>query len=215
MTTSTIPSHAIIHHKALIPQAQQALDTLLEGNARFREGRPKDYYYTPDTLSKLSQTQQPIAAIVGCADSRVSPEVIFDQPLGKIFASRVPGNVASDSAKWMLDIAVQEFKVPLVLVMGHTGCLAVGQLLEGDKGGSGGNLRHAVLNAVYEARTKRPKDLFKQAVVENALQTVRHLIRDSYVVQRALKDNVLDLRAAYYDMATGEVHVLEEPAPTF
>ncbi|MEA2553131.1 MAG: carbonic anhydrase, partial [Fimbriimonadaceae bacterium] len=145
----------------MIAEAQAALDKLLEGNARFRAGKPRGYVYPPDVLKRLAQQQKPIAAIIACADSRVSPDVVFDQPLGTIFASRVPGNVASDSAKWMLDIAVQEFKVPLVMVMAHTGCLAVGQLLDGDKGGPGGLHRHEVLNAIYEAKSKRPADLYR------------------------------------------------------
>jgi carbonic anhydrase len=196
--------------KAVIPEAEAALNTLMEGNARFRAGKSTLYTYTPGELETISKVQKPIAAIVGCADSRVTPEVVFDQPLGQIFASRVPGNVASDSAKWMLDIAVQEFKVPLVLVMGHTGCLAVGQLLEGDKGGSGGSLRHDVLLAVYQARSKKPEDLYRQAIIDNALQTVRHLKRDSYVVQRAIEAKAVELAAAIYDMETGEVQILQE-----
>ncbi|MFX8672377.1 carbonic anhydrase, partial [Acinetobacter baumannii] len=71
----------------------------------------------------------------------------------------------------MLEIAVNEFHVPLVLVMGHTGCLAVGQLLDGDKGGAGGLHRFAVLSAVYKAKQKRPDDLYLESIRENVIQT--------------------------------------------
>src|SRR5580704_746020 len=112
---------------------QQVLDELLAGNNRFRMGKGRSYVYSPDHLKALAANQKPIAAVIACSDSRITPEIVFDQPLGALFASRVPGNVASDSAKWMLELAVGEFHVPLVMVMGHSGCLAVGQLLDGDK----------------------------------------------------------------------------------
>jgi carbonic anhydrase len=195
----------------LTSNAERALNTLLEGNRRFREGCPKGYSYTQAQLLKISKDQKPLAGIIACADSRVSPELVFDQPLGSIFASRVPGNVASDSAKWMLDIAVNEFKVPLVMVMGHTGCLAVGQLLDGDKGGAGGLHRFSVLSAVYRAKTKNPEDLYVQAVEENVLQTVEHLARDSYSLRASLMDGTTSIVGAVYNMETGEVCILESP----
>lgn len=154
--------------------------------------------------------QTPKVAIVACSDSRVSPEIVFDQPLGAIFSSRVPGNVASDSAKWMLEMAVGEFKVPLVIVLGHTGCLAVGSLLDGDKGGAGGMLRVAVLGAVYRAKTKQPQDLYKTAVEENVYQTVEHLVRDSYSLRSAMIEKKTSIIGAVYEMETGNVRILED-----
>src|SRR5579862_2108274 len=129
----------------MIPQAEAVLQQLLDGNERFRTGRPKQQLYTEERLRDIASHQKPIAGVIACSDSRITPEVVLDQPLGNLFASRVPGNVASDSAKWMLELAVGEFHVPLVVVMGHTHCLAVGSLLDGDKGGAGGLHRFSVL----------------------------------------------------------------------
>ncbi len=193
----------------LTAQAQEVLDDLLEGNRRFREGQPQTYSYSPQDLLAISRNQAPRAAIIACADSRVSPELIFDQPLGSIFASRVPGNVASDSAKWMLDIAVNEFHVPLVMVMGHTGCLAIGQLLDGDKGGAGGLHRFSVLSAVYRAKARRPDDLYLEAVEQNVQQTVEHLARDSYALRGSLLEGTTSIVGAVYEMETGLVYTLE------
>lgn len=192
----------------MIAAAQESLDLLLAGNERFRAGRPQNHAYTPEQLQELSRSQKPKAAIIACADSRVSPEIIFDQPLGTIFASRVPGNVASDSAKWMLDIAVQEFKVPLVMVLAHTGCLAVGQLLEGDRGGAGGSLRYEVLNAILEVKMKNPADLYREALIHNARQTVTNLLRYSFPVKQAIQEHGIELIAALYHMETGEVELV-------
>ena len=193
----------------LTERAQHVLDDLLEGNRRFREGEPHTYSYSQSDLMTISRNQSPKAAIIACADSRVSPELVFDQPLGAIFASRVPGNVASDSAKWMLDLAVNEFKVPLVMVMGHTGCLAIGQLLDGDKGGAGGLHRFSVLSAVYRAKAKKPEDLYLEAVKQNVLQTVEHLARDSYSLRGALLDGTTSIVGAVYEMETGLVYTLD------
>jgi carbonic anhydrase len=189
--------------------ADAVLSRLLEGNERFRNGRGCSHVYTPDEIREISKSQRPIAAIVACSDSRVSPEIIFDQPLGMIFASRVPGNVASDSAKWMLEIAIGEFAVPLVMVMGHTGCLAVGQLLDGDKGGAGGLHRFSVLSAVYRAKQKHGENLYRDAIEENVLQTVEHLARDLFSLRRALVEQKTSIVGAVYEMETGEVRPIE------
>jgi carbonic anhydrase len=192
-------------------KAQRSLDDLMEGNRRFRAGTPKTYRYTPEDLVRIAKVQTPHSAIIACADSRIAPELIFDQPLGSVFASRVPGNVASDSAKWMLDIAVNEFKIPLVMVMGHTGCLAIGQLLDGDKGGAGGLHRYSVLSAVYKAKAKQPANLYLEAIEQNVIQTIEHLTRDMYALRRALLEGTTSIVGAVYEMETGRVYTLEPP----
>ena len=191
-------------------RGQEILQELLEGNERFRHGEGRAHVYSPDELRSIASVQRPIAAIVACSDSRIAPEIVFDQPLGAIFASRVPGNVASDSAKWMLEIALGEFQVPLVMVMGHTGCLAIGQLLDGDKGGAGGLHRFSVLSSVYRAKLRRPEDLYVAAVEENVLQTVEHLARDLYPLRKALLSQSTSIVGAVYEMETGNVR----PIPT-
>ncbi len=192
----------------MLPEAQAALDALMEGNRRFRTNTPVHLQYTQDRLVDLSKGQKPIAAVVACMDSRVSPEIVFDQPLGSIFVSRVPGNVAADSVKWMLELSVAELHVPLVVVVGHTGCLAIGQLLHGDKGGPGGALRHEIRHAVLQAQSLHPDDLYREAVIQNAKLTVEKLKRDSMAVARAVENKQLEIVSALYEMETGEVHLV-------
>lgn len=199
----------------LTPAAREVLKELMEGNARFRAGRSRHVVYSQEQLRSLSEKQTPKVAIIACSDSRIAPEVVFDQSLGTVFASRVPGNVASDSAKWMLEIAVGEFKVPLVLVMGHTGCLAVGSLLDGDKGGAGGIHRFMVLNAVYRAKAKRPDDLYRQTIEENVAQTVEHLVRDLYTLRSAIIDGTTSIIGSVYNMPTGQVELIETSTELF
>jgi carbonic anhydrase len=189
------------------PRVADSLKKLAEGHKRFLEGRPRSIIYTKDKLQSLAAGQTPVAAVVACSDSRVAPEILFDQPLGGIFASRVPGNVASDSAKWMLELAVADIGVPLVIVLGHTGCLAVGEIVHGKIGGGGGSLRLDVQKAVHRARLKNPHDLHREAVIENVGVTLENLRRESFAVQKAIGRGEVGLVGGYYEMDTGEVHL--------
>lgn len=189
-------------------RGQEVLRELMEGNQRFVEQRCAPQLYSPAQLAELAVGQTPMAAIVTCSDSRVVPEVIFDQSLGSLFVSRVPGNVASDSAKWMIDIAVGDFQVPLLIVMGHTGCLAVGQVVNGQTGGAGGPLRLHVLSAVYRAQRLNPADLWLQSIIENAKQTVERLADESYALRSALTDGRIQAATMLYDMSTGVASII-------
>ena len=188
---------------------RQAISSLYDGHQRFLAQRAQLTTYSTTDLQLIATNQRPIAAIVGCSDSRVTPEVIFDQPMGQIFASRVPGNVASDSAKWMLDIAVTELHVPVVIVLGHTRCLAVGQIIDGRVSSAGGALRFDVQKAVHRARLSGDPELYRRSIIENVRMTLENLHRDSYAVQRAEDRGEMMLLGAYYDMDSGQVHLIE------
>jgi len=181
---------------------------LLEGNERFRNGQSNHYQYPLDFIRELGEGQEPQAAVIACVDARVAPEILFDQPMGSLFVSRVPGNTAAESAKWMLELAVGDLQIPLVVVLGHTQCLAVGQVMRG-MSGPGGALRMDLARAVHSAKMKDPIDLYRQAVIENALQTVNELKGDSYAVRRAMDEGKIEIVAAVYDVFTGLVEVLE------
>lgn len=187
-------------------QSQRAFEELKAGFERFRLQRPMQQTYHEHQLSELAQSQSPIAAMVTCSDSRVSPEIIFDQPLGKIFASRVPGNVASDSAKWMLEIAIGSLQVPLVFVMGHIGCLAISQIISGVVG-PGGHLRDDVYEAVLRVKGREYKDIFSESVEENVLLTIEKLRLDNHDFAQAIQSGSVAVIGAVYDMQTGEVRI--------
>jgi carbonic anhydrase len=115
--------------KALPPLgADEALRELLAGNERFAKGRPSHSRRMPNDFSALAEGQFPAAVIVGCADSRVAPEILFDVGLGDLFVVRVAGNVvggAGPVVKGSIEYAVAELNVRLIMVLGHTGCGAV------------------------------------------------------------------------------------------
>lgn len=182
---------------------EEVLKVLLEGNERFRTGRSIHRTYDQPALEQIASVQKPIAAIVTCSDSRMAPEVIFDQPLGSLFTSRVPGNVASDSAKWMIDIAVGEFKVPLFIVLGHTGCLAVQQVVQGNTSGAGAPLRLKVVAGVMKAKSENPSDLLRSSVECNAKHTLDELSEESYDLRHALHQHAIMCVPMIYEMETG------------
>ena len=183
----------------------------MEGNERFRTGNSHHYRYPSTLIRELGDGQEPQAAVIACVDGRVAPEILFDQPMGALFVSRVPGNTASDSAKWMLELAVGNMQVPLVMVLGHTTCLAVGQIVRGESG-PGGPLRMDIARAVQTAKMRNPADLFRQAVIENTIQTVHELKSDSFAVRQAVDAGRIEIVPALYDVHTGRVELLKEVA---
>jgi carbonic anhydrase len=181
---------------------------LLEGNRRFREGRRIQDQYDDGRIDILKLGQQPVAAVITCCDSRVAPEILFDQPLGRLFVNRQPGNLANEGAKWMIDIAIRELMVPLVVILGHTECLAIGQVLRGELSGAGASLRSMMAIAVARARQHPGSDFYRQAVVDNALLTTEHLLSDSSPLRSAVHSGTCLVMTALYDIATGIVHPL-------
>lgn len=107
------------------PSAADALARLLEGNARFVRGAPLHSRTTWEVLAGLAGEQRPYAAILGCSDSRVAPELLFDAGFGELFIIRVAGNVISAEVMGSLQYAGMHLEVPLVMVLGHEGCGAV------------------------------------------------------------------------------------------
>lgn len=188
--------------------AEEALQRLKEGNIRFAAGKSVLHAYSDQELETIAIVQKPIAAIVACADSRVVPEVLFDQELGSLFVSRVPANVASDGTKWMIDIAIGEFHVPLVVVLGHTGCLAVKQIVDGVSG-PGGGLRHRVKSAFQDVRLARREPVYECTIEQNALNTAKDLMMECPPLSHAVKEGTTLIRAGVYDMPSGLVRWLD------
>ncbi|GIV02777.1 MAG: hypothetical protein KatS3mg015_1607 [Fimbriimonadales bacterium] len=184
------------------------MDRLIRGNDRFVSGTPKTYVYGEKERATLCEEQKPIAAVVACSDSRVAPEIVFDQPLGALFVSRVPGNVAAESTVWAVDLAVDVFEVPLVVVMGHTGCLAVASSM--DKGFVSPWIQQHIGPALNAARSKHGNLSLDQLVEENARHAVQRLLLMSTTLRNAVKSERVSVVPAVYDMATGKISLAEE-----
>lgn len=185
-----------------------AWSELLQGYERFRDGRSDGVSGSRAAVTERGAHLKPIAAVVACSDSRTAPEIVFDQPVGKLFVARVPGNVAADSVQWALDIAVQSAGVRLVVVLGHTQCLAIKQVVDGDVAGVAGLLLPQVHSAVLRARGHACEDLWVESVYENVRESATRLAAGSTVLQRALTSGQVKFALAVYRVEDGTLDVV-------
>ncbi len=186
----------------------EALERLLTGNQRFVAGRPVYPDQTAARRQELTRGQHPFAAILGCADSRVPPEIIFDQGLGNLFTVRVAGNIVDGASLGSLEYAAQRLGVPLIVVLGHSGCGAVqAAVAGGDPGGSIATLVRAIQPAVEVAKTE-PGALLENAVRANLALAVRELRTAAPILASLQATGNLEVRGALYDLASGLVELL-------
>jgi carbonic anhydrase len=163
--------------------ADEALARLLDGNKRYVEGRPEGPGRDEGRRKQQAEGQTPFAVILGCADSRVPPEVVFDQGIGDLFVVRVAGNTAADEMTLgSLEFAVLVLHCPLLMVLGHEKCGAVSATVDSVVGGNElhghiAALAHPIAPAVEAARRTHSDDLVDAAVKENVRQQVATLTK--------------------------------------
>jgi carbonic anhydrase len=188
------------------------LERLLAGNRRFRAGRARHPRQSPADVRRLASGQRPFVVVLGCADSRVSPEVLFDQGLGDVFGNRVAGNVVDPVVLGSIEYAVAELTPALLLVLGHERCgavtAAVSALSTGRSApGSIGAIVEALRPAV-EATRDQPGDQVENAVRANVRHQASLLTAQSTIVRSAVAAGTLRVVGARYDLDTATVAVL-------
>jgi carbonic anhydrase len=183
----------------------EALQTMMDGNKRFTEGRLQSLNEDLAILkAKTAEKQEPFAAVLSCADSRVPVEFVFDQSIGHLFVVRVAGNVATPEITASLEYGIAVLGVNLLMVLGHSNCGAVKATIEGKAvPGQIGALYAPIWPAVNAAGN----DL-DAAIDANAKMQATLLSRTSTVIADATKQGKLKVVAARYDIATGVVSML-------
>lgn len=188
-----------------------SLNRLIKGNEKYIKGSYNPSLIDSNTRQSLYKNgQKPYAAILTCSDSRVVPEHIFSTGLGEIFVIRVAGNVVDESVMGSLEFAVNNLKVPLVMVMGHQDCGAVYNSKSSDIGGSLGQIL-AKIAPSYEKATKlggSEADVVERATdfnVENSIE----LIQKNEIIQKYVKDGSVDLIGSNYNLETGKVRIIK------
>jgi carbonic anhydrase len=202
------------HHPAAATQKAASPDAiwsnLMAGNARYVAGHPKTLAIVPLRQS-LTKDQHPKVAVLTCSDSRVPPEMIFDQSLGDLFVVRSAGNIADAIGLGSLEYAVEHLGSTMVLVMGHTGCGAVKAACSGDKMPTP-NLQAIVdqINpAVTLAKTQAQGDAVLDAAVrDNVDQSAKDLLAHSDVLHHMVDEGKINLVKAVYHLDTGKVERL-------
>jgi len=199
----------------MIP-ARDALQRLREGNRRFVDNlRGDDRVITHARLRELSAGQEPFAAILGCSDSRVPVEIVFDQGLGDLFVIRVAGNVVAPSQIGSVEFAAEQFCTRLVVVLGHSQCGAVHatleQLLQPQQNKSR-NLRSIVdrvrpsVEGLLDTELRYDRDaLVRQAVRANIRASANQLRHGSALIEQLVQTDGLMIVGAEYSLETGLV----------
>jgi carbonic anhydrase len=201
------------HAKAL-----DALKRLREGNLRYASDlRSLEAMTSHSRRSEFAKAQEPCAIVMGCSDSRVPAEIVFDQGLGELFVIRVAGNIVAPSQIGSVEFAAQRFGTPLVVVLGHSACGAVDATIEAMKGGSErgpesrnlmsivDRIRPAVEPLMHTELAHDPRALKREAVRANVLQSANHLRHGSPILENLIGRGELVVVGAEYDLETGRV----------
>ena len=184
--------------------AERALSRLLEGNRRFAQSAAEHPDQSSGLRMSLSSGQHPFAVVLTCSDSRVAPELVFDQGLGDLFVVRVAGNIVDDAVIGSIEFAAAHLLVPLVLVLGHQNCGAVQAALGEEPEAHIKTLAEAIRPAVAKARAL-PGDLLDNAVRENVRLVVEQLTASHPVLAERIEARKLMIVGGRYDLGTGEV----------
>jgi carbonic anhydrase len=194
--------------------AEEALARLKSGNASFLSGNSHFPRRQKEVLAEVAKGQQPYATILGCSDSRVPPELVFDAGFGELFIVRVAGNVLGPSIAGTLQYAGLHLHTPLFVVMGHEGCGAVQAALASKFHGAQQASRiETLLENILPAldgldATLPPEALMSAAVEANVRWTVRAILESPEAKARAAEGN-MKVVGAVYELATGRVRFLE------
>ena len=189
-----------------------ALKRLMDGNARYAAGALNERDFSAGRAARV-QGQYPIAQILSCSDSRVSPELAFDQGPGDLFVMRVAGNVVSNDLLASLEYGAQFLGSPLIMVLGHSGCGAVDAAIKVLKTkavlpGHLPGLIAAIKPAVIAAEKMKSGNLIDNAVAENVRRQVARLKSSPPIVQKLYAGKKIDIVGAVYDLASGKVTVI-------
>jgi carbonic anhydrase len=213
----TAPAPQAMHHETAAQPAQspdKIWSDLMEGNKRFVAGKPKprDVVHVRESLTKA---QHPRVMVLSCADSRVPPEMIFDQTLGDLFEVRTAGNITGSLGLASLEYAFDHLGTRVLVVLGHTKCGAVTAACSGEKMPTP-NLQ-AMVDQIEPAVTKVKQSatgeaLIEAAIKENVHQSTMDILAHSEVLRSAKEQHKLTVIEAEYQLETGEVIRLDKGA---
>lgn len=188
---------------------KQSLKKLLDGNKRCAAGTQQNPRQDAKRRKEVTKGQKPFAVIVGCSDSRIPPELIFDQGLGDLFVVRLAGNIVDSLAMGSIEYAVEHLATKLVLVLGHGNCGAVTAAAKSaDAPGHVGSIVKAIQPAIKKAR-KLKGDLVDNAIRANVSLVVNKIKSSKPIMVEMIEKGDVQVIGAYYNIETGEVELLE------
>ncbi|MCC5615224.1 carbonic anhydrase [Nostoc sp. CHAB 5836] len=185
----------------------KALEELLDGNERFAKRKRRNSNQSYSRLVEVAKGQKPFASILGCADSRVPSEIVFDQGLGDLFVCRVAGNIATPEEIGSLEFGSLVLGSKVIMVVGHERCGAVDAAIKGAQvPGQIGSLLEAIKPSVESSKAESG-DQLENACKANILAQVEKL-KSSSVLSELIKTEKLKIVGGYYDLDTGKISVV-------
>lgn len=205
-----LPAFAGTSRTQTPPTGADVLRDLVAGNARFASGHAKHPHMNLRRIQELAAAQHPRAVILTCSDSRVPPELVFDQGLGDLFVVRVAGNVANNDEIASCEYAIEHFGTPLLVVLGHSQCGAVSAVVNHEHVPEDvGRMVAHVGEAVERVRKAQPSlqgpGLVAASVRENVLETIDDLKRGCHEISDRIRDGRLKVAGGIYNLSDGRI----------
>lgn len=186
----------------------ESLQKLVEGNKRYSFSKQSHPNQDIERRNEVAKGQKPFAVIVGCSDSRIPPEIIFDQGLGDLFVIRVAGNIVDDVALGSIEYATSHLGSQLIVVLGHSKCGAVTATVQGGEAhGHIGSIVKAILPAVERAKAETG-DLTDNSIRANALLVADQIKTSQPILSEMARNGKIEVVSAYYDLDSGLVTIL-------
>jgi carbonic anhydrase len=195
---------------AAVVSADQALSRLIEGNKRYSQHEEQHPDETLARRKELELGQHPFAVILSCSDSRVPPELVFDQGLGDLFVARVAGNIAGDDGLGSIEYAVEHLHTKLIVVLGHEKCGAVSAAVEGGNVSGHLNSRLSAIQPSVKETRNLPGDKVHNCVIANARRVARQIRESEPVLKEFIQKEEVKVVAADYALDSGKITLLED-----
>jgi len=186
---------------------EKALKTLIDGNKRYIENKSTHPNRAAERRLETAKLQEPFAVILGCADSRVSPEILFDQGIGDLFVVRVAGNVVSPVILESIEFSALYLHSSIILVLGHENCGAVNAVLKGTTKDIE-TIAGLIGPAIEESKNQKG-DRLENAIKDNVNNVVKQL-RANPALAKLLDEKKLGVIGGYYNFHSGEVEIIKQ-----
>ncbi len=191
---------------------EEALKRLMDGNARYAANTPNERDFSAGRAAR-TRSQHPFASIVSCADSRLAPELAFDQGAGDLFVVRVAGNFVNEDGLASLEFGAAVLQSPLILVLGHTSCGAIASTIDVVKNGTQlpghlPSLINAIKPAVLEAQKAGAANMLEAATEANVRLNVERLKSAAPILADRVAQKKLTVVGGIYELATGKVKLI-------
>lgn len=188
---------------------EEILQFLKEGNGRFINGRWSDKHLLHQ-VNATSMGQNPMAVILGCIDSRTSPELLFDASIGDLLSIRIAGNIVSPEIIGSLEIAVSKIGAKLIVVKGHSKCGAVALSLKNSREGKICVITDKIQKSINHVRShnfsEEDNDYVEKVTKENVINSIEEIIAGSPILKEKIINKEIGIVSAYHDISTGKVH---------